>query len=220
MSHNMTPGKLSPLLLSLALLGALVVLPADVSAHICEASGDPGCDANNCSTPAGEIHVHVNTTDSDQCSSIPTSFPKPYCESSADTPTHVYSAPSTGSVIMLGLDGSIPPCPYGDTTWDGHYEWAVGGGWLQAAASICTDAYPDHTPGTLITVVDDVLSTLGSSVNFWVYSDTVSLTGDPCGDFESDYGLPCVDACTPGFPPGLDGSYQVFVSGSYGHIYN
>ena len=152
-------------------------------------------------------------------------LPKLQCESSADVGVHDYGPPSTGFVIFLGLDGSIPPCPYGDTTWDGHVEFAFGGGWLQAAASVCTEAYPDHAPGSTITVVDAVLTVeLGSDVAFSVYADTLNndpVPGEPnCGDFESDYGVDCVNQCAPGFPPGLDGTYQVYVSGTYGHICN
>ena len=151
-------------------------------------------------------------------------LPKTHCEEPFDdTNVHEYGAPSTGFVIFLGLDASVPPCPFGDGTWDGHYEYAHGGGWLQAAASVCTEAYADHTPGGIIGVYDAVLTALGSDVAFSVYSDNLNnnpVPSDPnCGDFESDYGVDCVNLCAPGFPPGLDGSYQVYVSGTTGHIY-
>ena len=174
-----------------------------------------------------------------------TGQPKSWCESYGwDTPRHEY-ATGTGFLLLdsrlamphwwddwdieepllvhLPGDGSVPPCPYGDTTWDGHDEFAIGGAWLQAAQSPCTEAYADHTPGTLILVSDAVLTPLGSDVAFSVYADT--LNNDPvpsepnCGDFESDYGIDCVNQCAPGFPPGLDGTYQVYVSGFNGHIY-
>ena len=150
--------------------------------------------------------------------------PKTQCETFADTGTHDYGPPAIGSGLYLPRDAAVPPCPYGDTTWDGHLEWALGGAWLQAAASVCTDAYPDHAPGATITVVDAVLTTqLGSDVAFSVYADY--LNNDPipsepnCGDWESDYGIDCVNSCAPSFPPGLDGTYQVFVSGTMGHVF-
>ena len=151
--------------------------------------------------------------------------PKTHCETpGSDTGHHEYGPPGTGFVIFLGLDGAIPPCPYGDTTWDGHIEFAFGGAWLQASPSLCTEAYADHTPGAFISVYDAFLTAFGSDVAFSVYADT--LNNDPipsepnCGDFESDYGVDCVNNCAPGFPPGLDGSYQVYVSGTTGHIYD
>ena len=148
--------------------------------------------------------------------------PKTECEPLGSSNIHEYGPPGTGFVILLGLDASIPPCPYGDTTWDGHLEWAFGGAWLQASASACTDAYPDHAPGALIAVQDAVLTGLGSEVAFSVYADTLNndlVQSEPnCGDFESDYGVDCVNQCAPGFPPGLDGTYQVYVSGTSGHI--
>ena len=154
-----------------------------------------------------------------------TGQPKHYCETPfAHTAVHEYGAPGTGSVIFIGSDWSLPPCPYGDTTWDGHLEFAFGGAWLQARDSDCTTAYADHAPGSTIKVYDAVLSAVGSDVAFSVYADT--LNNDPipsepnCGDFESDYGVDCVNECAPGFPPGLDGTYQVYVSGTTGHIYN
>ena len=151
--------------------------------------------------------------------------PKPECEDADDVWMHDYGAPSPGFVIFLGLDGSVPPCPYGDTTWDGHFEYAHGGTWIQAAASVCTDAYPDAAPGVFIWVYDAILShQLGSDVAFSVYADTQNnnpVQEPPnCGDFESDYGVDCINYCAPAFPPGLDGSYQVYVSGTTGHIYH
>ena len=150
--------------------------------------------------------------------------PKTWCETSADVNVHEYGPPATGFVIFLGLDGSIPPCPYGDTTWDGHIEYAHGGGWVQASASVCTEVYADYAPGSPITLYDLILTASGSGVAFSIYADTQNndpVPSEPnCGDFESDYGVDCVDACAPGFPPGLDGSYQIYVSGTTGHFYH
>ena len=149
--------------------------------------------------------------------------PKDECETGFATVMHEYGPPSTGFLIFLGMDGSVPPCPYGDGTWDGHPEFAFGGAFIQAAASACTEAYADHAPGGTIGVYDAGLSSIGADVAFGVYSDTLNnnpIQEEPnCGDFESDYGVDCVNSCDPAFPPGLDGSYQVYVSGTTGHVY-
>lgn len=159
-------------------------------------------------------------------------LPRPWCESPADMEIHEYAPVAVGVFAFLPIDASIPPCPYGDTTWDGHYEFVQGGAILQAAASVCTTAYPDHAPQTMITVVDEVwageFDVAGRKVvlhsPFSVYADTLNndpIPSDPnCGDFQSDYGIQCLDSCVPGFPPGLDGTYQVFVSGVMGHVIN
>lgn len=151
--------------------------------------------------------------------------PKTQCESGSETRTHEYGPPSTGFNTWMLTDASIPPCPYGDTTWDGHHEFAMGGTILMAGShsQICWGAYADHAPGWSITVVDDTLSFLGSDVAFDVYADTMNNNLVPenpnCGDGFADYGVSCVNSCAPGFPPGLDGAYHVYVSGTSGHVY-
>lgn len=140
-----------------------------------------------------------------------------------------YRAHPPGSTLTLGrpVDGSFHDmkCPQGLGQGDGHAEWAIGGALLGASAmyEICYGAYiADHTPGSLIWVYDEVLTPLGAGVHFYVYADYLTnvppIAGPDCGDFESDYGVSCVDACPPGFPPGSDGTYQVYVSGFYGHV--
>ena len=148
---------------------------------------------------------------------------KDYCEVPFfDTASHDY-ATGTGFLVSPAGDGAIPPCPFDDGTWDGHYEFAYGGAQLQAAASVCTEAYADHAQGSLIAVHDTIYSPLGFDVTFSVYADTLNNNPIPeepnCGDFETDYGVDCVNACAPGFPPGMDGAYTVYVSGTYGHVY-
>ena len=152
--------------------------------------------------------------------------PKSQCEGSSDTSIHDYGDGGGGFVVFMISDNSIPPCPYGDTTWDGHYEYGIGGGALLAddfGAQLCWFAYADHVPGAVITVFDTSLGLLGGDVAFSVYADTqnnLPVSGEfNCGDGLSDYGIDCVNSCAPGFPPGLDGSYQVYVSGTNGHIF-
>lgn len=116
-------------------------------------------------------------------------------------------------------------CPLNET-WDFHFEYAVGGAWLFAGdeALACWGGYPDHDPRTLIRVEDAVLTPLGVNVEFDVYVDTMNNgpfpTTPDCGDFESEIGINCVGSCVPWMGPGRDGTYQIFVHGTTGHIYN
>lgn len=61
-------------------------------------------------------------------------------------------------------------------------------------------------------------------VVFWVGSDTEqfgdNFSGEPwCGDGNLDHLVRCVGSCAIPFPPGLDGSYSVFVeNGVAGHV--
>lgn len=153
-------------------------------------------------------------------------------------------APATGlraspGIVERLIDGSHD-CD-GDGTpgdSDDHFEWAIGGAWLLACdfgcaggtgGSVeCWGVYSDHQAYPTIRVFDVGLSVLGVDVPFGVYADNVNnappLVGPDCGDFESDYGGPCANPCNVGamenvFPPGLDGSYQVYVSGTHGRIH-
>lgn len=60
----------------------------------------------------------------------------------------------------------------------------------------------------------------GAGVTFDVTSDTIDVTtlGDGCGDFQADYSAACAGACTVTFPPGLDGAYVVYVTGTTGTV--
>ena len=209
MSHRI----LHPLLLTAAL--ASIALPPSL-AH----DGGVGLVKTQCET-AGETSVHEYAHSNGFLLAgdwITVNFFGP---PAAEPEPRASSGPTTRLLQpLLGetADGAVPPCPFGDTTWDGHYEFAQGGARLQAAASVCTDAYADHSAGATIVVVDAVFV----DVAFSVYSD--NLNNDPfqggpnCGDFESDYGVDCVNICAPAFPPGLDGTYQVYVSGTTGHV--
>ena len=116
--------------------------------------------------------------------------------------------------------------------WDGHTEWAQGGANLLvlsgsgspsadpsvgAGTLYCWAANGHHANFATVTVTDALL---GSGATFTVTADTVDLTGtgEGCGDNLSDGGQECVGTCTVTFPAGLDGSYQVFVTGTLGHI--
>lgn len=153
----------------------------------------------------------------------PVGAPREECDATAgQLETHEYG-PNNGFTLLLPTDGSLPPCASG-TNWDGHYEFASGGAWLladEAGATTCFGTIADHSPFPFVQVHDALL---GDAVVFSVYADALNNVPplDPaepdCGDYESDYGVWCEGSCSIGFPPGLDGSYQVYVSGTTGHV--
>ena len=116
--------------------------------------------------------------------------------------------------------------------FDGHAEYSRGGAWVlvetglgEASADPTVGAGtlycygdPGHHPKYGPFIVEDRF--LETGVSFSVYADTEDLLGDGegCGDFESDFGTDCLDNCKVTFPPGLDGSYQVYVQGTMGHV--
>jgi hypothetical protein len=119
--------------------------------------------------------------------------------------------------------------------FDGHAEYARGGAWILvntgngvpsadpnvgAGTEYCYGDEGHHAEFGPVTVNDVVL---GAGATFTVAADNVDLTtvGEGCGDFESDNGVDCVGTCTSAeitFPAGLDGSYQVYVQGTLGHV--
>lgn len=137
---------------------------------------------------------------------------------------HEYGAPATGNLIVGFVDGS-GGC-------DGHAEYAVGGAWLLVTTGTGeASADPNVGAGTLYcfgdaghhtnfatVFVDDLV--LGTAAEVTIAADTVDLFGDGegCGDFESDQDASDVGTVTATFPAGLDGSYQVYVRGSMGHV--
>jgi hypothetical protein len=119
--------------------------------------------------------------------------------------------------FYAGLCDSEVNLPIAD--YDGHREFALGGGWLLAGANAleCFGDEAHHAEFGTYSVEDTVL---GSGASFSVAADTVDATGQlgTCGDFESDASQDCIGACSVGFPAGLDGSYQLYVQGTSGHI--
>ena len=162
-----------------------------------------------------------------------------YCEDPSEWTTHDYGPPGDGHLIALGSDGNLVGDCNGDTIpadYDGHLEWALGGGWLAADSGdgvtggsiVCHGEHAHHPQFGPISVFDAVQ---GATLTFWVAADTINLVPptDPsepnCGDFESDEGASCTNACTVTFLCGLDGTYQVYVGdagtgsiGAVGHI--
>jgi hypothetical protein len=125
--------------------------------------------------------------------------------------------------------------------FDGHAEYARGGAWILvetgagvpssdpnvgAGTEYCYGDEGHHTAFGSVQVID--VSTLANTAEFTVASDTIDLTGvgEGCGDFESDNGSTFVGgsascsggSCTVTFGAGLDGSYQVYVQGTQGHV--
>jgi hypothetical protein len=121
------------------------------------------------------------------------------------------------NTFFVGLcDSDINP-PVAD--YDGHREFALGGAWILAGAS-AEDCFGDaahHTEFGSFTVDDTVL---GAGATADVAADTVDATGQlgTCGDFESDVSESFIGGGTVSIPAGLDGSYQVYVTGSLGHV--
>lgn len=159
--------------------------------------------------------------------------PKDYCEDAwGDTSVHEYGPPADGITLFLDTDGAVGPCPYGATVgaplFDGHFEWAQGGAHLvagdSAQAAACGWPYPDHAVFPTIAVFDLVLSPQAIPVAFTVAADTannlppIDPSAPNCGDLEADLSGECLDACIPLFPPGLDQTYLVYVTGFQGHI--
>lgn len=135
--------------------------------------------------------------------------------------------PLTLYVALCDADVSPPLADY-----DGHAELATGGAWLLvrtgtgeaskdpaegAGTFYCFGELGHHSEFPTVTV-HDVL--LGAGAGFTVAADLVDLTGtgDGCGDFQSDQGTRCTGTCAPTFAAGLDGSYQVYVDGTAGHV--
>ena len=133
----------------------------------------------------------------------------------------------------------VNPNPPGGATcfdyifdYDGHAEYARGGAWLLVTSGAgVPSADPNVGAGTVYcfgdeghhanfatVTVDDLV--LGAGVEVTVAADTVDLTGvgEGCGDFESDEGATDVGTVTATFPAGLDGTYQVYVQGTQGHV--
>ena len=115
---------------------------------------------------------------------------------------------------------------------DGHAEYARGGAWLLVnsgpgvpsadpnvgAGSLYCFGHEGHHANFATVTVDDLV--LGAGAEVTIASDTVDLTGtgEGCGDFESDNGATSVGTVTATFPAGLDGTYQVYVQGTQGHV--
>jgi hypothetical protein len=155
---------------------------------------------------------------------------KNYCE---DPSEWGVAPPASGNLIFLGQDGNLAGDCDGDgivADYDGHIEFAFGGGWLSAGDDVpeCNPEAAHHPRFGPFTVVDAVNG--AGTQAFAVASDFITLVppppGEPdCGDFESDEVTECVGTCTVTFPEGLDGTYQVYVGafdtgavGTVGHI--
>ena len=116
--------------------------------------------------------------------------------------------------------------------YDGHAEYTRGGAWLLvnsgtgapsadanvgAGTLFCFGDAGHHANFATVTVDDLVL---GGGAEVAIAADTFDFagTGQGCGDFESDEVSEGIGTVTATFPAGLDGTYQVYVRGSQGHI--
>lgn len=157
--------------------------------------------------------------------------PKPYCEYSPggkpdDVNVHDYAvngATRPTYLLAFFVDGNVADCDADGVPFDsdGHSEWAIGGAWLlsseagapDSGATACFGEYAHHPTHPLVWIFDHVWP---ARVLFLVGTDTTSLhtpaPGEPnCGDGVDDVGTGyCMDHCTVGIPPGLDGAYHVY----------
>lgn len=229
-------------LTAMILLASPVVLVSEVAADTCSASSHGGCNGHSCGTE-GETHNHktLHWWAKHFCKREPTKrvgAPRTTCDSHTGDRDHEYG-PSTGFVLAAGTDGALD-CE-NLLQGDGHFEFALGGAWLLACEAscggdgggsfACWGTTADHAAFPEVVVYDQVLSSFESeddhagNVAFQVSADLVNNVPplDPnesnCGDFEDDMMQDCVDSCFVTFPPGLDGSYAVYVSGTSGSIY-
>lgn len=143
----------------------------------------------------------------------PNGTPKPYCETT-DFDTHDYAMPSMVGGTFVTMSGPKSGC-LGPT--DHHGEHARGGAYLAAydegpfmpGSGWCMGEVPHHPVGGPVTVVDNVIA---SGVRFLVAADSfTALLHHECGDFVEDQWVWCVDSCAVPFPPGLDGTYHVYL---------
>lgn len=154
--------------------------------------------------------------------------PRVHCEGDSGRRHHPYvvgAAPDPWPV-----DGSIFRCAYGDGSWDGHYEFGVGGAWLMAeegdgvtgGSLACWGAPADHPAARWSGIFVDER---GAPFSFFrVHVDAVNngpapAPGEPdCGDGESDASALCLAYCQPPFWAGLDGAYVVTPEGTHGVV--
>lgn len=136
----------------------------------------------------------------------------------------------------FAVDPTGPSVTWGAADFDGHHEWSIG--WARllvnsgagvpspdpsvGAGTFFCFGFGGHHPAFGPVTVDD--SVLGGGATFYVMADTLDLTGvgNGCGDGQvlgDEEGFQtCLGSCAVTFPPGLDGSYMVFVTGIAGHI--
>lgn len=157
-------------------------------------------------------------------------IPKTYCENLVgDTGTHDYGPVAVSTFAFAPTDGSLGDCDGNGSILDEDYhrEFAQGGavlltcdfacGWtgFGDGAALCWGQPADHVAGTSISVFDRALG----PVAFTIGTDNFGGSGN-CGDNLIDNMQSCFATCVPVIPPGADGSYQIFVTGTLGHVYN
>jgi hypothetical protein len=156
----------------------------------------------------------------------PAGTPKNYCEDPSEWNTHDYLPVANGKLFFYSQDGNFGGDCNGDgvpADFDFHLDYAFGGALLTVAdVPACNTEFAHHPRYGPFSVIDNVF---GSGQAFWVTADLFSvLSGNPCGDFESDVTEGCVGTCSVTFPPSLDGTYRIFVGysaggpGTSGHV--
>lgn len=157
----------------------------------------------------------------------PAGTPKDYCEPYPDWFEHDYGALSVGQFSFVYYDGNLADCNGDGVPYDadGHFEYATGGAFFpvdsfgSGGGSVGCYGLDGHHPAFGQFTVNDLA--LGAGTGFIVGADTYDGTGlnPACGDGFVDALSHCVGSCSVTFPPGLDGSYYVFIDGTQGHAY-
>ena len=163
----------------------------------------------------------------------PAGTPKTYCEV-FDWDVHDYGSGGPGFALAFFMDGNLDDCD-GDGVpqdFDGHSEYAQGGAWILACelacgldgtgagATACFGEPAHHAYYGPFEVNDVVFGSTPPGI-VWVAADYVDVLGvNPCGDFVSQDWAGFVGGCPcyVTFPPGLDGSYWVYISAGQGHV--
>ena len=144
----------------------------------------------------------------------PVGTPKPYCETTPlERQVHDFAVGRRDVLVFYGYDGNLADCN-GDTTlgdFDGHQEWANGGGWVlsseqiqtpeQDGATNCFGAAAHHAIFPTVTVTD----TAGNPLAFKIGIDwPMGTNGDPDPNTPYACGDGFIDPCETGNPGEVD----------------
>lgn len=136
----------------------------------------------------------------------PAGTPKNYCEPVTEWNMHDFTVGRRNFLVFYGYDGNVVGDCNLDTVpgdFDGHQEWAYGGGWLLASdnlqtpesdgATVCFGAAPHHLIGATVNVAD----TTGAAIAFQIGIDWPMGGGDPDPSTPYACGDGIIDPCDP-----------------------
>ena len=143
----------------------------------------------------------------------PAGTPKNYCEPVVEWNLHDFAVGRSDVLVFYGYDGNLADCnndtvPY---DFDGHQEWAYGGGWLLASENLqtpeqdgatnCFGAIAHHPVFPTVYVSE---ATTGNGIAFQVGIDWPMGGGDPDPSTPYACGDGIVDPCNPLDPLEID----------------